>query len=307
MEPSYLQLYKSGELDKKIEKLYKILESCELCPRRCKVNRFKNEIGYCKLGAEMAVSSCGPHFGEEKVLVGFYGSGTIFLTGCNLLCVYCQNYEISHLREGEPVSEDRMANHMLNLQGRGCHNINFVTPTHFTPQLVKSTKIAAEKGLKIPIVWNCGGYENVEVIKLLDGIIDIYMPDIKYGSSEPAKKYSNTPDYFERCKEAVKEMHRQVGDLKVNEDEIAYRGLLVRHLVLPDKLAGSQEVLKFLRELSKNTYINIMDQYRPEGKAWNYKELNRHLTHEDFQNVIETAEKFELQRLDKKHYRWRIF
>jgi len=304
-KPAYLKL-QVGELDKRIEGLYKILESCELCPRKCKANRLEGEKGYCQSGKDLVVSSHGPHFGEERVLVGFYGSGTIFLTSCNLLCIYCQNYDISHSREGGMVSEENVANLMINLQGSGCHNINFVTPTHYTPQLVKSIKIAAEQGLKIPIVWNCGGYENVKIIELLDGIVDIYMPDIKYGDNTSAKKYSNAPDYFERCKEAVKEMYRQVGDLKVDEDEIACRGLLVRHLVLPENLAGSEEILKFVGELSKDTYINIMDQYRPEGKAWEYKELRRHVTREEFYRALEMAKKFRLHRLDKEHYKWSI-
>ena len=304
-KPSYLRLYESGELDERVEELYNILESCELCPRKCGVNRLEGEKGFCKAGKKLMVSSYFPHFGEEDPLVGIHGSGTIFLTHCNLKCIYCQNYEISHLGVGELVSEERVARMMLELQALGCHNINFVTPTHYTPQLVRAIRVAAEKGLKLPIVWNCGGYENVEIVKLLDGIVDIYMPDIKYSSSEVAKKYSDAPDYFERCKEAVKEMHRQVGDLKIRNG-VAYRGLLIRHLVLPNNLAGSEEILKFIRSLSKNSYVNIMAQYRPEGEAFKYKELNRRPTRDEFMKVIELAKELGLTRgLQDKHLFWR--
>jgi len=304
-KPSYLRLYESGELDERVEELYNILESCELCPRKCGVNRLEGEKGFCEAGKKLMVSSYFPHFGEEDPLVGVHGSGTIFLTHCNLRCIYCQNYEISHLGVGELVSEERVARMMLELQALGCHNINFVTPTHYTPQLVRAIRVAAEKGLKLPIVWNCGGYENVEIVKLLDGIVDIYMPDIKYSSSEVAKKYSDAPDYFERCKEAVKEMHRQVGDLKIRNG-VAYRGLLIRHLILPNNLAGSEEILKFIRSLSKNSYVNIMAQYRPEGEAFKYKELNRRPTRDEFMKVIELAKELGLTRgLQDKHLFWR--
>ncbi|MCX8082022.1 MAG: radical SAM protein [bacterium] len=283
-------------IDGRIDRLYSILNSCNLCPRKCKVNRISGEKGICRAGKEIMVSSYGPHFGEEQELVGVLGSGTIFLTYCNLLCIYCQNYDISHSGIGDVVSEERMASIILNLQKIGCHNINLVTPTHFTPQLVKSLGYAIEKGLSIPIVWNCSGYENVEVIKLLDGIVDIYMPDMKYGESEPAKRYSNAPDYFERCVEAIEEMYKQVGDLKVNTEGIAEKGLLVRHLVLPNHISNSENVLKFIAGLSKNTYINIMDQYRPCGKADLYPEINRKPTFQEFKEVIKIAKSLGLYR-----------
>ncbi|MBS7623335.1 radical SAM protein [Candidatus Bathyarchaeota archaeon] len=296
MKPLYLSSYEHGELKEKVERLHCILESCELCPRKCGVNRLKGEKGYCRSGKDLIVSSFNPHFGEEEPLVGTGGSGTIFLTNCNLLCVYCQNYEISHLGYGRPASEEKMADYMIHLQRKGCHNINFVTPTHFTPQLTRSIEIAIPKGLHLPIVWNCGGYENVETIRLLEGIVDIYMPDIKYGSAESARKYSNAPDYFECCREAVKEMHRQVGDLVV-EDGIAMRGLLIRHLVLPNDVAGSREVLKFIaEEISKNTYVNIMDQYRPIYRAYDYKELARPPTFREYKAVVDMAKELGLQR-----------
>lgn len=302
-EPSYLKLLKRGEIEERINKLYKILERCELCPRKCRVNRLKNEKGVCRSGLRMKVSSYFPHFGEEDVLVGTKGSGTIFLSNCNLRCIYCQNFEISHLGEGEERSEEEVADMMLTLQEIGCHNINLVTPTHYAPQLVKAIKIAAEKGLKLPIVWNCGGYENVEVIKLLDGIVDIYMPDIKYGDNEAAKKYSFPPvlDYWDKCREAVKEMHNQVGDLKVDEKGLAYRGLLIRHLVLPNDIARTENVLNFVaKEISSNSYVNAMSQYFPYGevvlKPKKYPELNRKITNEEYKKAIDIAIKLGLTR-----------
>lgn len=298
-EPSYLKLLKSGELEKRIERLYQILKSCQLCPRKCQVNRLKVQRGICRVGKRIMVSAFHPHFGEEDVLVGRHGSGTIFLTFCNLRCIYCQNYEISHLGIGREYSEKEVAEMMLDLQNRGCHNINFVTPTYFAPQIVKSIKLAAEKGLKLPIVWNCGGYENFEIIKLLKDIVDIYMPDIKYGDNEGGKKYSNppVPDYWDRCKEAVKEMYNQVGDLKIDEKGIAYRGLLIRHLVLPGDIAKSENVLNFIaKEISKNSYVNIMSQYYPSGLAFKFPELNRKITEKEFLKVIQLAKKKGLTR-----------
>jgi putative pyruvate formate lyase activating enzyme len=291
VEPAYLEV----DLADRIDRLYGILESCELCPRRCKVNRFEDEKGYCRSDASLKVSSIHPHFGEETPLVGMYGSGTVFLTNCNLGCIYCQNYDISHLGHGSKMSEEVLADGMLSLQERGCHNINFVTPTHFAPQLVKSIKIASEKGLRVPIVYNCGGYESVQTLKLLDGIIDIYMPDTKYSDAGNAKKYSNAVDYFDVCKEAVREMHRQVGDLKVCGG-IAQRGLLIRHLVLPNDIAGSMKILKFISELSMDSYVNIMAQYRPMYKAYEHKELSRSIKISEYNEAIRMATEFGLYR-----------
>jgi putative pyruvate formate lyase activating enzyme len=295
--PSYLRLYESGELDDRIAKLYRILGSCELCPRKCKVNRLEGKRGFCRSGKELLVSSYDPHFGEEEPLVGTGGSGTIFLTNCNLGCVYCQNYEISHLGWGSARSEDQVAVMMLSLQERGCHNINLVTPTHFAPQLVRALQIAVGKGLRVPLVWNCGGYESVDVLRLLDGIVDIYMPDIKYGDDRVAEKYSGVPNYFTVAKEAVREMHRQVGDLKLDSQGVAYRGLLIRHLILPNGLAGSGEVLRFVaEEISPNSYINVMPQYRPAGMANQYGELSRHPTHEEFNRAMAIVRELGLVR-----------
>jgi putative pyruvate formate lyase activating enzyme len=295
-KPSYLRLLESGELTDRIVRLYKILESCELCPRRCKVNRLEGEKGYCRSSKQLVISSYGAHFGEEPEITGRNGSGTIFLAHCNLLCLYCQNYETSHLGLGKEVSIDEAAEVMLRLQGMGCHNINLVTPTHYTPQLVEAISVAATEGLKLPVFWNCSGYESVETIKLLDSVVDIYKPDMKYSESEPAKKYSNAPDYFERCKEAVREMHRQVGDLKVNGRGIAYRGLLIRHLVLPNELAGSEKILEFVKTLSKESYVNIMPQYRPCGKAYKHEELSRRPTSTEYFRVVDYAKKTGLHR-----------
>ncbi|HID27582.1 MAG TPA: radical SAM protein [Methanosarcinales archaeon] len=295
MNPSYIELCKSGELEEKISKLYGILKDCKLCPRECGVDRTLGERGYCRSGEELLVSSIHPHYWEEEPLVGLYGSGTVFLTNCNLGCIYCQNYDISNLGYGSPMSTYDLAMNMIKLQKKRCHNINFVTPTHFVPQLTKSIKIAAEKGLKIPIVYNCGGYESLETIKLLDGIVDLYMPDIKYSDSINAKKYSNAPDYFEVCKRAVKEMHRQVGDLEIYNG-IAQRGLLIRHLVLPNGIAGSEEVLRFVASLSKDSYINIMLQYRPMYKAEKYEELNRPIKVREYNKVVDFAKRLGLHR-----------
>lgn len=295
-EPCYLKLLKN-ELDDRIKRLFEILSSCELCPRKCRVNRLLGEKGYCRSGKALIVSSYGSHFGEEPELTGTNGSGTIFLANCNLLCIYCQNYEISHLGFGKELSTEKVAQIMLYLQSMGCHNINLVTPTHFTPQLISAVSVAAKKGLKLPLVWNCSGYENVATIKLLDGIVDIYMPDIKYSKIESGEKYSNASDYFKQCKMAVKEMHRQVGDLKVDSNGIAESGLLIRHLVLPNDLAGSEKVLEFIvKEVSLDCYVNIMDQYRPCGKANEYPELNRGLTSSEYLKTVKFAKKLGLHR-----------
>ena len=303
MKPCYLDLYRSGELDERIEKLNEILTDCHLCPRECRVNRAEGEKGYCKSAREMVVSSIGPHFGEENELVGRGGSGTIFLSHCSLGCLYCQNFEISHLGQGKVISTEELARGMLRLQSIGCHNINFVTPTHFTPQIVEGIEVAIEKGLKIPIVYNCGGYEKVETLRLLEGIVDIYMPDVKYSEAGPAKKFSNALHYFEVCRKALKEMHRQVGDLEVSEEGIAERGLLIRHLVLPNNLAGSEAVLRFIAEkLSRESYVNIMPQYRPMYKASLYPEINRAPRLGEFNEALQMAEELGLHRgFSKRH------
>lgn len=295
--PSYLKI-PTTILRERIEYAMKTLKHCSLCPRNCKVDRTKGEKGVCKVGFLPMVSSYGPHFGEEDVLVGKGGSGTIFLTGCNLACVYCQNYEISQLMQGEEVSFEELAKIMIYLQNIGCHNINFVTPTHQIPQILKALEIAIRMGLRIPLVYNSGGYDSVETLKLLEGIFDIYMPDIKYSDDNNAMKYSKVKGYFKIVKPAVEEMYRQVGDLEIDERGIAYKGLLVRHLVLPNNIAGSYEILKFLaEEVSLNTFINIMDQYRPCFRAYLYPELSRRITKEELHDVLNVAKEMGFRRI----------
>jgi putative pyruvate formate lyase activating enzyme len=285
------------ELKDRIKAAYLLLEKCSVCPRKCGVNRLKGERGFCQVGKDLIISSSGPHFGEENVLVGSFGSGAIFLTSCSLSCVFCQNYQISQLRQGEVVSLNDFATIMLSLEKRGCHNINFVTPTHFIPQILQAVLIAKEKGLNIPLVYNSSGYDSVEVLSLLEGVIDIYMPDAKYADEEVALRYSNAPNYPNIMKDALKQMHRQVGDLSLDEEGIAVRGLLVRHLVLPNDLAGTAKILHFLAtEISQDTYVNIMDQYRPCFRAYLYPEVNRLVTHTEYQKAVELARKEGLHR-----------
>ncbi|MBW6519113.1 MAG: radical SAM protein [ANME-2 cluster archaeon] len=291
-----MTLVESGEIDNRIDKLYARLEECDICPRKCGVNRLQGEVGYCKADANLVVSSAQPHFWEEAPLVGLGGSGAIFLSNCNLRCVYCQNYDISHGGEGTSITPEQLADSMLFLQRVGCHNINLVTPTHYTPQLVRSIAIAARKGLRLPVVYNCGGYESVEILQLLDGIIDIYMPDMKYGDAESAKLYSDAPDYVEVSMDAVREMHAQVGDLVVEMD-IAWHGLLIRHLLLPNELAGSLKVLEFIAgEISKDSYVNIMFQYRPAYEAFKFKEISRPPFVEEYNAVLDMARGLGLHR-----------
>lgn len=295
-KPSYLLLYESGELENRIVQLNRILESCTLCPRQCKVNRLRSEIGYCQAGDALMVSSYFPHFGEEKPLVGRSGSGTIFLTHCNLRCDFCQNYDISHLGAGERISVKNLAQMMLNLQLKGCHNINFVTPTHYAPQIVSSLPLAIEMGLELPIVYNCGGYESIGVIQLLDAIVDIYMPDAKFSNSKYAAIYANAPDYFDILKLVIKEMHRQVGVLKT-ENGIANQGVLIRHMVMPNDVAGSEDILKFIaEELSAESYVNIMSQYHPYFKAEDDTIINRRISSKEYYQAIDLAKKFGLHR-----------
>lgn len=296
MSPSYLNISKR-ELALRIEKLFKVLEKCQICPRKCQVNRLKKEKGFCQLGELPMVSAYHPHFGEESVLVGTSGSGTIFFTSCNLTCVYCQNYEISQLRMGKEISFERLADLMIELQNLGCHNINLVTPTPQVPQILKALQIAIEKGLKLPLIYNTNAYDSIKTLKLLEGIIDIYMPDAKYSDDEISFKYSNIPNYFETMKAVIKEMHSQVGDLIINEKGIALRGLLIRHLVLPNNLAGSEKIFQFLaKEISKNTFLNIMDQYYPTYRAFEFPELSRRITEKEFKNAIYLAKRVGLKR-----------
>jgi putative pyruvate formate lyase activating enzyme len=293
--PSYLGL-SSAEFARRVEALYELSSPCRLCPRKCGVRRDQGEKGFCRTGLKPWVASFGPHFGEERELVGRFGSGTIFFTGCNLGCVFCQNFTISQLGEGEEITVEDLAKIMLRLQDLGCHNINFVTPTHQAPMIVEAVGLAREDGLEIPLVWNCGGYESVEALKVLEGIVDIYMPDFKYGDNAVAAKFSKAPDYFERASEALREMHRQVGDLQVRNG-IAMRGLIVRHLVLPFGLAGTERVLRFIRdEISPDTYVNIMAQYYPTHRAWEFPELSRRITSAEYREALALAQSLGLRR-----------
>lgn len=297
MLPLYLEKLNPNELQQRADVLKKMLEECRLCPNECAVNRTAGETGNCNSTDAIFISSYGPHFGEEPELVGLYGSGTIFFTNCNLACVYCQNYDISQLGVGKKISVEELSDIMISLQRRGCHNINLVTPTHFVPQIVQALIIAIDKGLEIPLVYNCGGYESVETLKLLENIIDIYMPDIKYSDNEVASRLSGIKNYWNVVKAAVIEMHRQVGDLHIGRNGIANRGLLVRHLVLPNDLAGSEKVIDFIAdEISKNTYVNIMDQYHPSYKADEYVELNRRIRMTEYVKVLEYAKLKDLNR-----------
>lgn len=296
--PAYLRL-PTGVLADRVREAEEILKKCTLCPRSCEVDRTSKEKGFCRTGDKPFVSSWGPHFGEEKPLVGRFGSGTIFFGNCNLGCIFCQNYSISHLGEGTEISFSKLADIMLSLQNDGCHNINFVTPTHQMPMILRSLLIASEKGFKLPIVYNCGGYESLQSIELLDGIVDIYMPDFKYIDPDMALKYSKAQDYPEAAKAAIKEMYRQVGDLIIDKRGVALRGLLVRHLVLPEGIAGTEGVVKFLaEEISKNTYINIMDQYHPCFKAFDNPPLNRRITVKEYSDAVQLAEDAGLKRID---------
>jgi putative pyruvate formate lyase activating enzyme len=300
-EPAYIETYKKGLLKEKIAQAYEILEACVLCPRACGVDRLSGELGICQTGEHAIVSSYNPHFGEESPLVGNHGSGTIFFARCNLLCLFCQNYEISHGGEGVPFSSEELAKTMLLLQERGCHNINFVTPSHVVPQILAALDKAIALGLRVPLVYNTGGYDRPETLRILEGLFDIYMPDFKFWDSKVAEEFSDAPDYPEVAQEALKEMHRQVGDLVMNEQGIAQRGLLIRHLVLPQGLAGTREFMRFLaKEISPNSYVNIMAQYRPCGRASEVKALRRSITDEEYQEAIQVAHEEGITRLDER-------
>ena len=278
-----------------IDELYSLLSPCRVCPRYCEVDRPRGERGYCRVGAEPLVASASPHFGEEPCLVGRGGSGTIFLSGCNLMCAFCQNYQISHGIEGTPTAVDGIVDIMLRLQKRGCENINFVTPSHVVPWLADAVRQARLDGLNVPIVYNSGGYDRVETLELLQGTVDIYMPDVKFWSSEHAERYCGAEDYPEVMKEAVKEMHRQVGDLEV-QDGVARRGLLVRHLVMPEDVAGTHHVLDFLAEdISRDTWVNVMEQYRPCYEASRFAEIARRPSRQEVSAAREHAEKLGLK------------
>lgn len=304
-EPAYLKLHKTGELKKKAETLWAMMESCQLCPRKCGVNRLKGKSGFCRTpGARLVVSAFHPHFGEERPLVGNGGSGTIFLTHCNLRCVFCQNWEIAQLGRGIEIDIDELAKMMLVLQEKGCQNINLVTPTHYSAPIVKALDIAASKGLHLPIVYNTSGWERPEILKVLDGIVDIYLPDFKYWESDMSATYSSgATSYPEMTRQAVLEMHRQVGVAHPAKNKIMQRGLMIRHLVMPNNIGGSENIMDWIAQhLPKDTYVNIMAQYNPLYKAYDYPEISRRITGAEYKKVVKRAKKLGLTNLDVQGY-----
>jgi len=304
-EPVYIRGYEKGLLKEKAAQAGSLLKSCMLCPRKCGVDRLAGKTGFCKTGKFAWVSSYGPHFGEEAPLVGTRGSGTIFFTHCNLLCLFCQNFDISHQGMGQEVTDNELADIMLTLQNQGCHNINFVTPSHVVPQILAALEIAAAHGLDIPLIFNTGGYDRIATLKLLDGIFDIYMPDFKFWESQVAESSCQAADYPEVARSALAEMHRQVGDLQIDDAGIARRGLLIRHLVLPGGLAGTRQVMRFIaRKLSPSSYVNVMSQYRPCGRADEIKGLESHLSPGDYKNAVRAAQEEGITRLDQPHHRF---
>ena len=299
-KPSYISAFNEGLIKSIKEKLIASISACKLCPRACGVNRLKGETGVCKTGLHAKVASYNPHFGEEAPLVGYYGSGTIFFSNCNLLCNFCQNWDISHEGHGYEVDDEELAAMMIHLQRLGCHNINFVTPSHVVFQIISALEIAIEKGLSIPLVYNTSAYDSVETIKLLDGVFDIYMPDFKFWDEKVAEITCHARDYPEVARSAILEMHRQVGDLVFDSKGIAKKGLLIRHLVLPQQLSNTKEIMRFISEkVSRNTYVNIMPQYRPCGRADEVEELARSLSQEEFDEALAVAREMGIYRVDR--------
>lgn len=307
MKASYLNLYEQGEFQKRISCARKLLAPCRLCPRHCGVNRLQTEkLGICHTGERAVVASFGAHFGEESPLVGTNGSGTIFFSHCNLLCLFCQNYAISHCpdqEEGVATDPKQLAQIMVDLQEQGCHNINLVTPSHVLPQILEALPFAIEQGLHLPLVYNSSGYDSVESLQLLDNIVDIYMPDFKFWNPKRAQRYAHAHDYPEVARLALKEMYQQVGDLVMDQHGLAQRGILIRHLIMPDCLDETEAILTFIaREISLSSYVNIMDQYHPCGKANEVEALNRTITGEEYQKAIQIAKQVGLMRLDQQDF-----
>jgi len=301
-EPAYMSLFRTGELQRRAQEAVQSLTTCCACPRDCRVNRLDDEVGVCKIGRYARVSSYFPHHGEENPLRGWRGSGTIFFAGCNLRCLFCQNFEISQLNHGEVICPERLAEMMLELQTEGCHNINFVTPEHIVPQVLEALLIAVEGGLRLPLVYNTSAYDSMESLRLMNGVVDIYMPDFKIWDPRNALKYLCAKDYPELARRAIKEMHRQVGELKVDENGLARRGVLLRHLVMPGVIAGTSEIMKFLaQKVSPHTYVNIMAQYHPANKVTKEKspEINRRITPDEHVEAVSAALKAGLYRFDQ--------
>src|SRR5271157_5490076 len=298
-EPSYLRLYREGKLQGRVDRALELMKDCSLCPRECHVDRVSGELGFCRTGEKARVASLHAHFGEESPLVGTGGSGTIFFRSCNLLCYFCQNYDISHNAEGGEVGPKNLADMMLSLQNRGCHNINLVTPSHVVPQILQGLLSAIERGLKVPLVYNTGGYDKVETLKILEDVFDIYMPDFKFWEERWSEKFCKAPDYRKIAAAAIREMHRQVGDLLIDESGIAEKGLLVRHLVMPNDVSNTKEVMTFLADkISEDTYVNVMDQYHPCGTATLDPAINRRLTRKEYVEAVRKTREAGLHRLD---------
>jgi putative pyruvate formate lyase activating enzyme len=298
--PAYYELNKEGKLNHKVEEAYAIFENCQLCPRQCGVNRLKGEKGFCHAPSKPVIFGSHPHFGEELSLVGKNGSGTIFFSNCNLRCVFCQNWPIAHEGEGKQVQDEDLADMMLKLQKMGCHNINLVTPSHVMPNILNAIRIALKKGLCLPLVYNTSGYERLEILKILDGVVDIYLPDMKYMDGSKAAKYSaGASDYPEMNQKALVEMNRQVGEHLVDKRGIALRGLMIRHLVMPNRVAGTEKFVRWVAEnVPKSTYVNIMPQYRVEYKAFDYPEIARGITPDEFLEAMAWAQEYGLTNLD---------
>lgn len=300
-EAAYIETHRSGRLRRNLAEARERMSSCVLCPRLCRVDRRAGETGVCRTGRRASVSSFHAHFGEEAPLVGTNGSGTIFFTHCSLLCLFCQNFEISHEGIGEEVSDEQLAAIMVALQQQGCHNINFVTPSHVVPQILGALELAVPAGLSVPLVYNSGGYDRIDTLQLLDGVIDIYMPDFKFWDPEAARRTCRAPDYPETARRALKEMHRQVGDLELDEGGVARRGLLVRHLVMPGGMAGTPQVMRFIaREVSPRTYVNVMSQYRPCGRAHEVGGLEAALSADEYHSAVRAAIAEGITRLDQR-------
>ncbi len=312
-KPAYLWLYESGELQNRVERAVTMLASCQVCPRDCKVNRLENKTAACHTGRYAMVSSYFPHFGEEDCLRGRNGSGTIFFSMCNLRCVFCQNYDISQAGQGHEVRPEDLAAMMLELQGHGCHNINFVTPEHVVPEILEALPIAIERGLRLPIVYNTSAYDSLDSLHLMDGVVDIYMPDFKLWDSKLSLLYVKAKDYGEAARRAIKEMHRQVGDLVLDEHGMAQRGLMIRHLVMPGGIASTREIMRFIaQEISSHTYVNVMAQYYAAGKVGpeKYAEINRQITRQEYQEAVRIAREEGISRLDPReldYHRWGLW
>ena len=301
-EPAYATLERRGLLAARVAKAYQILEACQLCPRQCGVNRLKGQQGYCRAPSQVMLYSAMPHFGEEHPLVGRRGSGTIFFSNCNLRCVFCQNWPIAHEGRGREMSHEKLADTMLDLQRLGCHNINLVTPTHVMPHILKALRLALDKGLRLPLVYNTSGYESLEIVKLLDGIVDIYLPDLKFMDPEQADTYSpGAVDYPQVAQAAIIEMNRQVGVLRLDNAGVARRGVALRHLVMPNRVAGTKAFVEWVADnLPRDTYVNIMAQYRVEYRAFEYPLIARAITSEEFLEAMQWAEDAGLTNLDQR-------